>query len=131
MTRPELRVFLMKFFCGCGNPEEASRSLLRLMSLFADDAKGKPYQEFKAQLESLIPDIGIQNLMLYFLTELGLLEHGGGVFASWFTGKGDAVYEALKREEADGFEALHEMFCVHGYDVGDKDHSCAKADSAS
>jgi hypothetical protein len=124
MTRQELRVFLMTWFCGCGAPEAATASLLRLLEQYSDEhreADGEP--AYKA-LPKWIPDKGIMFLTLYWLTDLDLIEHGGGVLASWLTGKGQAVLEALRREKEDGFEALHASFCAHGYDLDDRAHDC-------
>lgn len=130
MTRQELRRFLDKFFCGCGSPEAASASLLRLLEQYSDENRdGEP--AYKA-LPTWIPDEGIRYLVLYWLTELDLLEHGGGVMASWLTGKGQNVLEALRREKADDFEALHGMYCIHGYDVegpGAEGHDCRAAEN--
>ena len=35
MTTEELRVYLDQLYCGCGSPEAADKTLLRLLDLFA------------------------------------------------------------------------------------------------
>lgn len=121
MTREELRVFLGEHFCGCGNPTGASATLLEMLEIWNDKDRAA-YLEFP----KLIQDDGAMFLLVYLIDQhMGLLEHGGGVLASWLTSKGEAVMEALRREKADAFEALHEMHCAHGFDVeGDNTHDC-------
>lgn len=122
MTREELRVVISDWFCGCGSPEAACKSLLRLLSLH-------PMYDHWRDAEAWVGDEGLLYLLLYQLDRLELTEHGGSVSGAWLTPKGEAVRDALGREEADGFEALNGEYCVHGYDVSDRDHDCMKADS--
>jgi hypothetical protein len=117
MTREELRVFLSEWFCGCGRPQDAAAALSRLLRLH-------PLYDNGAEFESWIPDSGVQFLLLYTIDNHGLTEHGGGIGGGWLTGKGEAVRDALAREESDGFEALLEMHCVHGFDADDAAHDC-------
>lgn len=121
MTRQELRVLQGEWFCGCGMPEEASRALLRLLRLH-------PLYENQDELQEWIPDDGVRYLLLYQLDRLELTEHGGSVGGAWLTDKGKAALEALAREEADGFEALCEPSCIHGFTF-DEDHDCMAADA--
>ncbi len=121
MTRQELRVFLDKLYCGCGDPESASRSLLRLLEQFSDRNNEPAY----LALPKWISDDGVMFLTLYWMSDLGLIEHGGGVLASWLTGLGSDVLKALRRESIDDFDGLHAMHCIHGYDMDDKIHDCA------
>lgn len=120
MTRAELRIVLDEWFCGCGSPEEASRALLQLLRLH-------PLFEHYGELHDWIGDIGPEYLLLYMLDRFELTEHGGSVGGAWLTEKGEAVRDALAREEEDGFEALHENHCVHGYDIDDASHDCFAA----
>ena len=118
MTRPNLRVFLNGWFCGCGNPELACARLRDILKLH-------PLYDNREALKALIPDTGMEMLVLYFLDHLDLTEHGGGIGGAWLTDKGKAVLEALEREAGDGFETLTGMCCVHGYSVELDDHeSC-------
>lgn len=131
MTRAELRIFLDGFYCGCGAPEAASASFLRLLEQYNDEERDTREPAYKA-LPKWIPDDGLMFLTLYWLTHLDLLEHGGGVLASWLTDKGREVLGAMREEKADGFEALHGQYCVHGVDVDDigpGKHDCSKADA--
>jgi hypothetical protein len=117
MTRPELRVFLQDWFCGCGEPDEAAKALLRLLRLH-------PLFDNREAFEAWLPDVGLQNLVLYSLDRKELTEHGGSVGGGWLTPLGEQVLSALAAEEADGFEALTEMHCAHGYDIDDREHVC-------
>jgi hypothetical protein len=66
----------------------------------------------------------MQQLMLYTLDHFDLIEHGGGIGGAWLSKKGQAVLEALQREEGDAFEALSAMCCVHGYAVESELEDC-------
>lgn len=117
MTRPELRVFL-HWFCGCGDPEAACAALLQLLELH-------PLYKYPDRLDPLIPDPGLQYLVLYMLDHWKLTEHGSSIGGAWLTPFGDSVREALRREAADGFEALMgKGYCIHGYDDDDREHTC-------
>jgi len=116
MTRQELRVEL-EWFCGCGSPELAAATLLRILELH-------PLYEHRAEMDELIPDSGIEYLLLYHLDDRDLTEHGGTVTGGWLTEKGEAVKAALNAEAGDSFEALFADHCVHGYDFDDDSHDC-------
>lgn len=139
MTRQEMRIFLDAHFCGCGNPENAAGSLLRLLEQFEDgpgfEESGEPRKEpAYLALPRWLPDDGVVMLLLYWLSHLELTEHGGGVLGSWLTGTGQRLLEGLRREEADDFEGLFAVHCVHGFDVhgfdaeGPGRHACASVD---
>lgn len=133
MTRAELRLYLDTWFCGCGNPEEAAGTLLRLLRLH-------PLYEHHAELEVWIPDMGVRMLLLYSLDRDGLTEHGGNVGGAWLTDKGQGVLDALAHEEAleaggdrDAridlqFRDLFGEYCVHGVDTDDQTHDCMAAE---
>lgn len=127
MTREELRVFLWKHFCGCGNPEAAAGALLNLLEIWDDrrpDGRAM-YQE----LPKLVQDNGCMWLLIYLIDQhMGVIEHGGGALASWTTALGSDVLEALQREKEDGFAALMSPACAHGYDLSDHSHDCMAAD---
>jgi hypothetical protein len=116
VTRQELSVFLQEWFCGCGSPHSAAASLLKLLRLH-------PLYDHRRELEVLLPDKGIQHLVLYMLDCFDLTEHGSSVGGAWLTDKGKAVMEALAGEEANGFLLLEEPRCVHGYGFGEE-HEC-------
>lgn len=120
MTRQELRVTLYRdWFCGCGNPEEAAKTLMVLLRFC-------PLHNHRDELESMIPDVGLRHLVLYSLENHGLIEHGGSIGGSWLTDKGKAVLAALVREFLDEFRNLFEMSCVHGYAIdGEECPECA------
>jgi hypothetical protein len=116
MTRPELRVEL-EWFCGCGSPEEAAATLLKVLRLH-------PLYENRPAFEELVPDTGLQYLLLYQLSDRDLTEHGGTCGGGWLTEKGLAVRGALEAEEVDGFDALFGDHCVHGFGDETPDHDC-------
>lgn len=127
MTREQLRCFQQMYFCGCGNPEAASGALMRILATFEPDKISYKLHD------ELMPDAGIQMLMLYFIDHARLIEHGGSVSSSWLTALGEGVLSALRNEEADGFVALNKSCCVHGYDVEGPDadtHDCGAFDDA-
>jgi hypothetical protein len=126
MDRPALRRFLDEWpFCGCGCPEVAAGTLLRLLRLH-------PLYEHERYLEfeGWIGDEGVRYLLLYALDGKGLADHGGIISMAWLTDKGDAVRDALTREEADAFEALFADHCAHGYDDDDEEHDCMAYEAA-
>lgn len=126
MTREELRVFLQKWFCGCGSPQTASDALLRILEAYTEREPPNDYFKAWRLIDEWFPDEGMRYLALYWLTDLDLIEHGGSVNASWLTGLGERVRDALRREKTDEFEKLHAMHCVHGFDVdGPNAHDCA------
>jgi hypothetical protein len=113
MTREELRVFLQGWFCGCGNPDDAAKTL--------HDVLAAHVARDRDTLTALLPDVGVRHLLLYTLDHFGLTEHGSSVEGAWLTDKGTRVFEALVREAPDNFETLTEGdVCIHGYsfDVG-------------
>jgi hypothetical protein len=110
MTRRELRVFLQDWFCGCGSPDAAADTLRILLALH-------PLHSNREAFEALVPNNGIQYLLLYTLDQFDLTEHGGNVGGGWLTDKGHAVLAALDNEKADDYEALFAMSCAHGYAV--------------
>ena len=120
MTREELRVFLEGWFCGCGNPDDAAARLCDLLTFH-------PLYENRGEFERLVPDSGIQHLLLYMLDHLGLTEHGGSVMGAWLSDKGKDVLTALERERSDNFEILTEGdICMHGYTFGQDCPECEK-----
>lgn len=120
MTRAELRIYLDEWFCGCGNPGMAASALLSLLRLH-------PLHAHRPEIEAWIGDFGIEYLLLYTLDSQDLTEHGGTVGGGWLTEKGEAVRDALAREEQDGFAGLFAQHCVHGVDVDDASHDCMAA----
>lgn len=120
-------MFLDEWFCGCGNPDDARRVLLDLLR-FHPLHTAPGWRELENRLGA--PDesegwrSGLFYLICYTLDHFDLTEHGSSIGGSWLTAKGEAVRDALAREEADGFEALGEQHCVHGYDITDTSHSC-------
>lgn len=123
MTRQELRIFFSDWFCGCGNPEDAAATLLRLLELH-------PAYEHGKQLEELVPDTGARYLLLYSLDRYELTEHGGSVMGAWLTPKGEALRDGLRAVGGlDGLEALFDAhYCIHGEAHEENpDHDCMKA----
>lgn len=123
MTRPELRIFFADWFCGCGNPEDAAHSLLRLLEMHPMYER---YEEFKLWQ----PDMGVRYLLLYTLDSYDLTEHGGNVGGAWLTPKGEALKAGLEREFEDGgFLPLFDgTYCIHGVThEEDPEHDCMSA----
>lgn len=123
MTLQELRVILQEWFCGCGHPEVAAERLRDLLALH-------PLYEHRAELNALIPDEGIQYLVLYMLDRLELSEHGSSVGGAWLTDKGRAVLDAMNRESAAGFGVIVESVCIHGYSIENDQEHCPECQSS-
>lgn len=120
MTREQLRVEL-NWFCGCGNPEDAAATLLKVLRMH-------PLYEHRSEFGEMVPGTGLQYLLLYLLGEKGWFEHGGTIGGQWLTDRGEAVKAALEAEqEADGLEALFDAHCIHGFDFDDQEHDCMAA----
>jgi hypothetical protein len=118
VTTPELRVFFQSWFCGCGAPDDAADALRRLLLWHErrDDVE---------ELYVLLPDTGMQYLLLYTLDRYELTEHGGSVIGAWLTDKGKAILAALVREkELDNYESLFVTSCVHGIAIGERCDEC-------
>jgi len=125
VTRQELRVALgggrggVWLFCGCGRPQDACAALLRLLRLH-------PLVDHHDEFRAWLPDQGVQMLMLGLLDARELNEHGGSIDFAWLTEAGEALRDALAREEGDDFRTLCESACIHGY-THDEDHDCMAA----
>jgi hypothetical protein len=80
--------------CGCGNPDAAYQFLLDTLSAFdrsdSWEASCERIREWWAVGE------GPGYLVLYFLTNADLLEHGGSVGGSWLTPKGKDALNCLR-----------------------------------
>lgn len=118
MTRQETRVFLQEWFCGCGIPTTAVARLRDLLTLH-------PLYDNRAAFELLVPNDGIQYLLLYTLDHFELTEHGGSVDGAWLTDKGKALLDSLNREADDGYHTLMETSCIHGYSVENELEDCS------
>jgi hypothetical protein len=124
VTTAELNAFLKDKWCGCGAPWEATKYLMDVLHMFRpDEGEDKRFCDarYASRKEFFKGNDGLQFFVLYTVDNWGLLEHGGGVGGSWFTQKGQEVYDALKKEWArgDNFETLHEMVCPCGSDWAD------------
>jgi len=108
MTIQQLRVFLQKYFCGCGRPEDAVERLRDLLALH-------PLYNNREKFEALVPDTGIEYLLLYMLDHMGLTSHGGTVGGGWLTDLGTQVLAALTVPGA--FAASTVSCCIHGYSI--------------
>lgn len=124
MSREQLRVEFADAWCGCGCPEEAWRVVRDVLALC-------PLYENRDALEQMLPNDGVQMIVLGLLDRLELIEHGGSIGGSWLTPKGEAALSALNKEAETDFVPLNDGtdelgYCIHGFDV-DADHDCMKA----
>jgi hypothetical protein len=84
-----------------------------------------PLYDHRDEVEAFFnKNTGLEYLVLYMIDHLELTEHGGSVGGAWLTDKGKAVMAALQRERVDGFEALGEQSCMHGYSVETELQDC-------
>ena len=98
-TQREAMHFGVLGMCGCGNPKEAYnflRDILKICDRRAnhDDDKA-PWvnaQEEIAKLVAANPDLSA-HVLLHFLTDKDVLEHGGSVGGSWLTSMGQQIVD--------------------------------------
>jgi hypothetical protein len=97
VTQAELRKWLYKHMCGCGQPWKACEFLL-------DALEHMPAYDHVNWWDDI--PTGMRMFVLYTMDNMGLTEHGGGITGCWLTKTGEEVRDALKREKADEFEKL-------------------------
>lgn len=127
LSREQLRVLVDSRFpmCDCGNPEAGVELIYEVLKLH-------PLYEHRDELEALLPNVGVQMVVLGLIDEAGLNEHGGNIRGSWLTPLGERVLDALDRELAEHrddeepFESFTVSHCIHGF-YGDKEHDCLGA----
>lgn len=89
--------FWSTYWCGCGDPESAADSFREIMEMFQEDDRNGytsvhvNYERFKAYSEK--HGEGLTYCILYWLTGMGLIEHGGSVGGSWMTDLGRHIRE--------------------------------------
>jgi hypothetical protein len=76
-------------FCWDGHPADAIISLRSILQAHEHCLN-------LDEIHKLIPDSGVQMLILYWIDGQGLTEHGGSVFGAWLTDKGLAILNFLK-----------------------------------
>jgi hypothetical protein len=82
----EIDQVLDSIFCGCGNIEDAENAFRELLLLFEEnDWKTYSLKSFYDSEFVKQHGIGFTTLMLYWMNELGLAEHGSSVNGSWLT----------------------------------------------
>ena len=74
--------------CGCGNPERAYKSIHEM--LIRVDRFMEPIP--KEEIDNLN---GCMLFMAYMLDNMGYIEHGTSIYASWLTSKGEELLECL------------------------------------
>ena len=78
--------------CGCGCPEEIHKFLLDCMALRKDDYPNIIDYEKIEQLIQEKPDV-VAEFVLHFLDQKEVIEHGGSVYGSWLTKRGQQMLE--------------------------------------
>jgi hypothetical protein len=131
ISRQELRMFFDAKIpmCGCGNPGAGVALIHKLLH-------HHPLYEHIEEKKALLPDVGLEMLILGMLDAAELNEHGGGIGGSWLTPLGKRVRDALDRELAthpddlDPFDSFTASACIHGYSDQPEDagHDCMAAD---
>lgn len=80
--------------CGCGRPEDVHALLIDSLMCFEDNTKDRNDFGIKA-IEEIVkerPSI-VAEFIAQFLDQRELIEHGGSVFGSWPTRKGEKFIE--------------------------------------
>lgn len=80
-----------RIFCGCGAYEDAEQAMRELFSLFKNDDELNLIDRDKWNEFVEKHGEGFTTLMLYWMNELGLAEHGGSVGGSWLSPLGVEV----------------------------------------
>lgn len=88
-TEFELIIFEILKFCGCGDPEDAAIFVRDVLAMIDPQQDG-----LYEKREAYFNNNGMEFAVYYWLTELGLLEHGGCV-PGWRTDLGNEVLEDL------------------------------------
>jgi hypothetical protein len=81
--------------CGCGSANKFADKSLKLLNHFAT-----PYE----QRTLPIWDDGWYELLAHWFDSLELIEHGGNIYGSWLTEKGQQIYDMITKalEVTDG-----------------------------
>ncbi len=83
--------------CGCGDPEGAYNFLLNVLKLADRRAKqADGWVDLEAEVAAALrndPDMAA-HVLLHFLTERDVIEHGGSVGGSWLTDLGTQLVDA-------------------------------------
>jgi hypothetical protein len=87
--------------CGCGQPEEAYNFLRQVLSICDrrgchDNPPTKEWVMIEPEIAKLIaakPDT-VAHVLLHFLTDKDVLEHGGSVGGSWLTPAGEEIVDS-------------------------------------
>lgn len=126
MTERELKLFeeLELGFCGCGDPKGALLFLRDVLQCFADrrtkrgdwDAQTKRLHNLLQLEENRF--LGLS--YLYFIDNLGLLEHGTHITGSWLTERGEEVLDALRT--IDLKKMMEQSFDYQHFDIDECQH---------
>lgn len=92
---------LASYFCGCGRPDYAWKTVLDYLENFS--LTGDFWEKRTLDLNT-----GEQYITAYLLTTLGLLEHGGQVGGSWATPEGEQVRDFLRQYGVEWYASENE-----------------------
>lgn len=98
-------------FCECGNPEDVLELLRRALRGMVNrrdmETHGKSYwterneMAVRQERKGLPDDEACALLMRYLMASINLTEHGGAVYGSWLTPKGEALLAFLDAKPAE------------------------------
>lgn len=94
----DLSVSELLGICGCGSPYTVARqflSVLRRCVRYSDPKRGGEYFFIAGDEYRDLSDL----MALYWLNQMGMLEHGSSIYASFLTEKGELVEDLLAEWE--------------------------------
>lgn len=95
--------------CNCGNPEDVKKFLYELLKNHKGHISGEiTYDEMVKTRERIIKETDtdvIFEFVFHVFERIGLLQHGGSVYGSWLTEKGERFFDLLSENlsDDDGF----------------------------
>lgn len=81
--------------CGCGTPEEAYNFLREVLRVCDRRDRTKEWVSAEAVVSKMIaahPDL-TAHILMHFLTDKEVIEHGGSVGGSWLTKTGEEIVD--------------------------------------
>lgn len=78
--------------CGCGNPTAALSLIRDVITFLGTDYDERPNRNL---IEELLPDDGARYLVLGWMDQAGLIEHGTSIDYPWLTDRGRDLYDGF------------------------------------
>lgn len=98
-------------FCGCGRPQDTMLFIKDFLNVIYDKFESKlNYDEYQNRLKEVFQFQNIENhftdtqygifqFVAYYLDEIGIIEHGGGIGGAWLSDVGKQLRDLLNNVE--------------------------------